>query len=245
MIKPLKILHVNTSPFGGAFTGAYRLHIALLKNGVSSKMLVCKNPKNHFLKEVYTYEKRNRAPNLINRISSRLGFPVTADQKHRAYIKRLKGDYEIISFPFSDYDITESLEYNEADIINLHWVGGFIDYNSFFKKNKKPLVWTVRDSNPFGGIFHLKNDLERNGKEWHDLNNRMIDIKRKALSSINYPVKIVGISDWIMNQSLSSDLLGKYKHCVIHNCININDFKQVDQISAKSDSEHRQGEVSF
>ena len=34
-------------------------------------------------------------------------------------------------------------------IIHFHWINTFIDVPSFFKYNKKPVVWTLHDMNPF------------------------------------------------------------------------------------------------
>ena len=43
----LKILHVNYSDItGGAAIGVNRLHTALLKNGINSKLLVCDKKSN-------------------------------------------------------------------------------------------------------------------------------------------------------------------------------------------------------
>jgi glycosyltransferase involved in cell wall biosynthesis len=225
----MTILHVATYPFGGAFIGSYRLHKALLSSGVSSKMLVSIPPENQILEEVYCYDRKSRSSNLFNKVTSRIGIPHTANQKIRHFTKDLKGDYEVISFPFSDFDITESKEYQESDIINLHWVGGYIDFRSFFLKNRKPVVWTLRDSNPFNGIFHLKNDLDRNNESWKELNNNMIDYKKKCLSTIKSPLKIVGISNWIAGQSKASLVLNRFDHKIIHNCIDSEYFKPVNK----------------
>jgi hypothetical protein len=49
----------------------------------------------------------------------------------------------------------------EADIINLHWVANFIDFQSFFRYNDKPIVWTLHDANPFTGGCHYFGKLHR------------------------------------------------------------------------------------
>lgn len=83
----MKILHVSTSAHGGAFNGAYRLHLALLKQGIQSKMIVkrCNDiTKEH--KEVYCYNKEERKTTLLSRIITRFGFPITAEQKNGSYL---------------------------------------------------------------------------------------------------------------------------------------------------------------
>lgn len=229
----MKILHVNTYSSGGAFNGAYRLHLALQKHGIESKMIVKDLPDNHNYIEVYKFNTPFRKKNNFNRIMTRLGFPVTSEQRIWKYTHNRKGKFERISFPFSDYDITISKEYDEADIINLHWVGDFLDYKSFFKKNKKAVVWTLRDSYPFQGIFHLQNDLERNDDYWKRLNNEMIRYKKKCLVQMKSSIVIVGISNFIKERSKSSILFKSFEHHVIYNCIGPDEFKKIDKDVAR------------
>jgi len=228
----MKILHINKSPFGGAFTGAYRLHKALLKNGISSKMLVSATPGNSNLKEIYVCNNKFRSPCLLNRGLSKLGFPVTANQKQRSYLKGLKGEFEIISFPFSDFDITESKEYQEADIIHLHWIAGFIDYKRFFKKCKKPVVFTLRDLNPIQGIFHYEGDKERN-KYFDNLEKKALEIKISSLKNFTEQMLIVGISNCIAEKSKHSRIFKDFQHYVIHNCIDASSYKLYDKAEAR------------
>lgn len=196
-------------------------------------MLVKDLPDNHNYTNVFKFNTPFRKKNIFNRIMTRLGFPITSDQRIWKYTHNRNGKFERISFPFSDYDITISKEYDEADIINLHWVGNFIDYKSFFKKNKKIVVWTLRDSYPFQGIFHLQNDLERNGEYWKRLNNEMIRYKTKCLAQIKSPIEIVGISNFIKEKSKTSELLRRFEHHVIYNCIDHNEFKRIDKSIAR------------
>jgi hypothetical protein len=44
-----------------------------------------------------------------------------------------------------------------TDILNLHWMAGFIDYREFFGSlpGDLSLVWTLHDMNPFTGGCHF------------------------------------------------------------------------------------------
>ena len=44
----------------------------------------------------------------------------------------------------------------ESEVLNLHWVAGFIDYRGFFRQVPPGLriVWTMHDMNPFTGGCH-------------------------------------------------------------------------------------------
>lgn len=77
----MKILQINTFPHGGAFTRAYRLHLALLKSGIASKMLIMGKQINNSLEEVYYYNKATKSINFLHRISTNLEFSITAIQK--------------------------------------------------------------------------------------------------------------------------------------------------------------------
>lgn len=232
----MKILHINTSAHGGAFNGAYRLHCALLKNGIESKMLVLNSRENFStLKEVYIYNEPFRKTNILNRISTRLGCPVTTHQKIWNASKDLKGQYEIISFPFSDFDITQSKEFKEADIINLHWTATFLDYKSFFKKCKKPIVITLRDLFPIQGVFHYYNDYENNKQVFKELENSMKLFKFNALTNSKALIKIAGISKWITEQSLKSKIHKDLEHTIIPNCIDTNQYQLYDKESLKKE----------
>ena len=54
----------------------------------------------------------------------------------------------------SFFDLTQHPLYQKADIIHLHWVSHFLDIPSFFTKNKKPVVWTLHDTQPLTGGCH-------------------------------------------------------------------------------------------
>ena len=51
----------------------------------------------------------------------------------------------------------------DADVINLHWVAGFMDHRGLFASlpKQKPLVWTLHDMNPFTGGCHYALGCQR------------------------------------------------------------------------------------
>ncbi len=229
----MNILHINATNRGGAFNGMYRLHLALLKKGINSKVLVKELSSNQKLKEVYQYNRKENHTSFFNRLSTHIGFPVTSHQKSWNLLKNRKGEFEKISFPFSDYDITKSKEYIEADIINLHWTANYLDYNTFFKNCNKPIVLTLRDLFPIQGIFHYEEDLIHNKKIYGPVNDKMYQIKKKALSKYRNSIYIVGISNWITNRSINSEIHHFFNHSVIPNCINLENYKTLTKDEAK------------
>lgn len=221
----MKILIINTFDRGGAAHSCKRLHLAFLEKGIHSKTLIRASlsawPK------TFTFTQPPENITLVAKVAKKikkilkelklysLGFK-KKDQEQE-FLKKRHDGLELFSFPNSDFDITQSPLYNEADIINLHWVSGFLDYHSFFKKNTKPVVWTLHDMNPFtGGEHYIEHifGIDHNGfpnerieEEWErrvsELNLR---IKEKALSCVDNLV-VVAPSKWLANAAKSSAVL--------------------------------------
>lgn len=230
----MNVLHVNTYPFGGAFTGTYRLHKALLESGVQSKILVRDTPKVSSFINVEVFNQRSKQETLWNRMMARVGYDTTFYQKRRRCLSGLPSfDHEFISFPFSDYDITESPLYQKADIINFQWIGDFLDYKTFFKKNKKPVVWTIRDAGPFLGIFHLENDQKKCPENWNELNKRFEKFKSSFLNAATFPIHIITLSNYLSARSRQSSIFQKFNNSIIPNCIDSNFYVGIDRKEAR------------
>jgi glycosyltransferase involved in cell wall biosynthesis len=229
----LNILHINTFSKGGAFTGAYRLHEALLDQGIESTMLVRNSLQEPAIESVRQYNVSFRRETLLNRISFKLGFPVTAIQKKKQILKERTGEYEIISFPFSNIDITKSEAYKNADIIHLHWVGDYLDYKSFFATNTKPVVWTIRDAYPFQGIFHMERDIDKNDAIWNKINKDMLNFKKVCISKAKSSLSIVGLSNYITERCLLSGVFNGLNHQTIPNCIDVDAYSVTGKRTAR------------
>lgn len=185
------------------------------------------------LREVYQYQKKERKGNFFNKVFSRVGLPVTSDQRRLYYLKNSNGKYEIISFPFSDYDITKSKEFIEADLINLHWIAGYLDYKSFFKKCRKPIVFTLRDLYPLQGIFHYEEDKERNVLNLGEIDKKLFKLKVESINGSKSKIEIVGISKWMTEKSKKSDMFKGFHHNTIHNCINTENYEIIPKSIAR------------
>lgn len=155
----MKILHITTKSKGGAGIAALRLHHALVQSGISSAYLstdLTINYNNNSIQDsFFNYKKPSFSKKLLLKIQMLL-FP-SAFQKAKKHLSDLEEQlhYEMLSLPYSKNDLNKHKLVQEADIINLHWVGGILDYDSFFSINNKPIVWTLHDMNPFFGIISL------------------------------------------------------------------------------------------
>jgi len=137
----MKILIVNTYDSGGAANACLRLHEGLLQVGVDSKALIKRKEKP--LPQTFKFQKTYNRINkfqilkekviLFFRVMGILNKPKAS--QNQLFLKQRQSGLELFSFPQSEFDITCSPLYQEADIINLHWVANFLDYESFFRKN--------------------------------------------------------------------------------------------------------------
>jgi glycosyltransferase involved in cell wall biosynthesis len=145
--------------------------------------------------------------------------------------------------PLSPFDLTKHRDYASADIIHLHWVSELLDWPTFFAKNRKPVVWTLHDKNPFSGIEHYDNSflcIDKNGdpkireKSNHEieLSEKWLNLKREVLKKRKCEIYIVSPSAWLLNESLKSELFSGFSHSLIPN--GLDETKFINHSKAES-----------
>jgi glycosyltransferase involved in cell wall biosynthesis len=238
----MKILIVNTFDTGGAGIACLRLHKALLKRGVDSKVILVRKQK----QKEKTYLIQPKKKSLFQKIKkgiykTLIEFHILKKKtsKEEMFIKNRSSKLEMFSYPFSDYDITDNEWYREADIINLHWVANMLDFKSFFETNTKPVVWTLHDMNPFtGGEHYLETiiDIDNNGqpimRKKGEVEQKVEDYYFKFKREIFKKVKnltIVTPSKWLSNEALKSSFFSKKKIFHIPNGLDKNIYKIRDK----------------
>lgn len=228
----MKVLHITSSSKGGAGIAALRLHKALCEHRVISGYLSA-NLTIDFNNEIvvddfFRYEK----PSIFKKIRAKF-------QKYFLFTRRQKATQQFISMkqklecematlPYSNYQLHSHPLVQEADIINLHWIGGILDYPSFFEKCQKPIVWTLHDMNPFQGLFHYKNDELLNSKIVGGFDLEMKQIKRKAIQSVKNGI-IVSPSKWLLEEAKKSDMFIGFSEEYVPNAIDLELFKFQDK----------------
>ena len=221
----MKVLQVNSYGNGGAANACIRLHNGLLHLGTESKLLLAEETSKQ-LKEAYSFKDyvRNLSPFKLaqQKVKEKLYY------QHEMKVKNglPSAYYNLATWV---YDITEHPLYREADIIHLHWVARFLDYPSFFKKNKKPVVWTLHDMFPFSGGYHYDMDfpLDAYQKPIKDT----ISIKKSVLPDDN--IQVVAPSRWLLSKSQESEAFGKYPHHHILYGIDTSIFRPFPQALAR------------
>ncbi len=241
----MKILIVNTYDRGGAANACLRLHEGLLQQGIESKVLL--KIKQRDLPQTFAFRKKHRPKNRFQLLKKKsiiflrvIGI-LKKNKLNREieFQKARSSGLELFSFPSTSFDITESPLYLEADIINLHWVADFLDYESFFKKNTKPVVWTLHDMNPFTGGAHYVDcnfGMDDNGfplsQEITDFECRIskenLILKQKVTKDIEN-LTIVTPSKWLQEEAKNSAVFKTKPVKYIPYGINIDLYKPQDK----------------
>lgn len=144
-------------------------------------------------------------------------------------------------------DITSLPEFQQADIIHLHWINqGMLSLRNIDKilASGKPVVWTMHDMWPCTGICHHARDCNKYEQECHhcpfllggggknDLSHRVF-LKKQALFS-GRPVTFVACSRWLEGLAGKSALFSGHTVTSIPNPINTNLFKPRNKREARS-----------
>lgn len=204
----MNILHINTTDSGGAGKACLRIHLALLKKGINSKMLVLHKSTNE--DEVYKFNYWDNTYNKIQSITKGIKyFLYDRNLRHRKFTLPLKP--EIFTFPSTIYDITTHPLYLNADIVQLNWVSGFLDEPSFFAKNKKPVIWRMADLYITGGGYHYEKGFPFDAYKKYIEEN--IKKRKKCLKNTN--LHIVPISNWTKQKAEESDLVKMFPMNII------------------------------
>ena len=231
----MRVLIVNTSErTGGAAVAASRLMKALNNNGVKAKMLVRDKesdsltvvglPKSPMLHWHFLWER------LV--IFCRLHF----SRKHL---------FEI-DIANTGSDITKLREFQEADVIHLHWINqGMLSLNGICKilRSGKPVVWTMHDIWPATGICHLTLGCHYfvnrcanckylpGGGGSNDLASRIW--QKKQQMQVDENIYYVACSRWLESEAKTSALLKGQKITSIPNPIDTHIYKKGSKEEAR------------
>ena len=231
----MRVLIVNTSErTGGAAVAANRLMKALNNNGVKAKMLVRDKesetltvaglPKSPMLHWHFLWERFV--------IFCRLHF----SRKHLF-------DIDIAS---AGSDITKLREFQEADVIHLHWINqGMLSLSGIQKilRSGKPVIWTMHDIWPATAICHLTLGCHYfvnrcancrylpGGGGNNDLSSGIWRKKQQILSDAN--IYFVACSRWLESEAKSSALLKGQKITSIPNPIDTHIYKKGNKQEAR------------
>jgi len=221
--KKSKVAHLCTQDFGGAGKAAYRLHKGLQKIGVDSTMLVLNKKSGD--PSVRVFPPEYPGPLMQSLDVSTYESPIWQQQILRwqteltKYQNRPAG-FEMFTDALSNIQLEQVQEIRDADIINLHWVAGALDYPTApLALRDKKIVWTLHDMNPFTGGCHYSGDCEKykeccgacpqlGSNIEEDLARQNWNQKYYAFQNLD--LNIVTPSKWLANCVSQSSLLSKF-----------------------------------
>jgi len=221
----IKVLHVVGGPLKyGASKGANILHKALLNLNIKSKILN-DSPNDKSI------ENSNKDivfinDSFFNKLIN-IFFLYLEKTFKLIYLNR---PAETFTLGFFGFDITNTKEYREADIIHIHWLNqGFISLSSLSKINK-PVIWTMRDMWAFTGGNHYSVGFEN--YETSYLSKIIQNFKK---NNYNKNFQFVAVSNWLKNKAEKSFVLDKYNIKKIDNNIEVKDFYLINNNIARRD----------
>jgi glycosyltransferase involved in cell wall biosynthesis len=238
----MRILHLSTSDIGGgAARAAFRLHTGLQRLGHQSTMLVLRRTSGQ-----ESVLGMKWSDNLLVRLRRRRRRR-QIERDFAPYRNNLPAGFENFSDDRTEagYDLVRQLP--PCDLINLHWVAGFVDYGIFFSHLPPgvPLVWRLADMAPITGGCHYDLGCGKFLRECggcpvlgsdreDDLSRRVWRRKYEALQKLSADrLHIVGTSRWIAEQAKRSSLLGRFPSTVIPNGLDVDIFTPRDKMASR------------
>lgn len=222
----MRVLHITYTTTGGAGIAVVRLHKALLEQGIESKVLVGQTNivSDDIVKTTETMRGRYKVPNVpvldkIIRALRRKGKCMTPMEKMEFELAKLDRKYPAyFDLPLSSFELEKHPLVEWADIINLHWISGFVDFPTFFDSVKKPIVWTMHDLNPFYGGFHHIRLRDKYFSQYENLEKESYNVKKKALAGFGN-LTLIALSSEMERLMKGHEFYKERQIFKIHNCV--------------------------
>lgn len=226
MLNELSIVHLCVTDEGGAGLCCRRIHQTMKDMGMNSHVLTMLKFSDDPDVERIHWGVKWFLYRALNKVLLYLRLPITDRVKIRMMEKKVG---EPISMPTSVFkDLHKHPLIQQADIIHLHSVTGFIDYPSFFQKVNKPIVWTLHDENLFNGLAHFSRTAVPNKK----IDKKYYNLKLSALRTAKN-LGIVFLSEMMYEKYHNHDMIKNNLSTIINNPINTNIFKPKDKSIAR------------
>lgn len=242
----MKVLIVSTSErIGGAAVAASRLCDALNNNGVKARMLVRdKQSQGAGAESVRDF---NPTVSEVSGSQWRRKWHFLWERLTIYWRLRMKREHLFeVDTASSGFDITRLPEFQEADVIHLHWVNqGMLSLKGIDKilRTGKPVIWTMHDMWPATAICHLTLGCRQfmsgchhckylpGGGSENDLAARVWRRKERLLAKAD--VTFVTCSRWLEGEAKGSALLKGHTITSIPNPIDTRLFCPGDRREAR------------
>lgn len=246
----MRILHINTYQTGGAALCMQRIGNALQQLGVECRFLLMYGDDNEYT-SVATGDtniwSRHSLLSFFQKVAYLIGIKPKYIKLRQKLDKALSENKERIftTLPLSCYrTLTSHPWVKEADIIHIHWIGNFIDFPSFFKNIKKPIVWRLPDLNPLLGCFHYLDSKNKASSQLLAIEKECGNIKHQALYK-KHNINIVAISEQMRKAICENKTLGKYPTTLINNGVDIKIYTSYNKEESRKEWNIKQEQIVF
>lgn len=229
-MSDIRILHITTHHTGGAALATFRLHQALLDSGVNSCVLTLDGDIDE--KKIIQYKSflDYRKPKGLAKLtkSALYKLNISMGRYWRMHDEARKHGECQYTYPVSPYRVENHPLVKWADIIHLHFCDDFINYPTFFKRVKKPIVWTLHDIGIGYGGFHYKNDYDRLLTYFRQIEDEFLTIKKEAILNAEN-IHIVSLSQEMFDFCHRIDYLKNKTIFIIPNGVDTTQFILFDK----------------
>lgn len=226
----MKVIQLNHSDIvGGAARAAYRVHKAIREIGIDSQMWVDSYASGDWT----VHGPKTALSRTLTKLRASIG-----GNLHRPIFNTANSVLHSPSIIPSGK--TKNLNNSDADLIHLHWVQGQMLSIAEIGRLRKPVIWTLHDMWAFCGAEHYTED-----SRWHegylkdnrpdheagfDLNRYIWKQKQKHWRT---PLQLVAPSNWLAECVRKSKLMENWPISVIHNPIDLEVWKPLEQSLAR------------
>ena len=245
----MKVNHFSTFPYGGAAAAALRTHHQLRRTNVDSRFFFHRNDrKEKFDDSVEQVEFITPRQGIVQRLFEGKKTKRRNKEIYRLYNQHIAGrDQKAETFSMAQLPETSHLAPHvvDADVIHLHWLAFFADYESFFGSIPRhiPIVWTLHDMNAFTGGCHYSSGCEKfqsgcgncpqiTNPDIKDVSVDSFQSKRQALAGRRHHV--TAPSQWMIDLAKQSSVWPESTTFEkIHLGFNLNNFFPVEKSEAR------------
>lgn len=224
----MKVVHITTIDEGGAYKAVYRIHQALLLQGIESNILL----RNKQYSTSIGYEFLD---NSLKKLISQGKNAVNYTRKRNQIYRDILGS-----------NVAEHCLVKDSDVIFLHWINSFLTIKGLEKifRLNKPVIWVLHDMWPMTGGCHCALECTHyevkcgncpfiSDKKENDLSRRNWLEKKELIDNVK-PI-FIGPSTWVVDAAKRSGLLRNKQVEKIPHCIKLDIFRPLDNIEKLKD----------
>ena len=218
----------NSDIIGGAGIAAYRIHKALLKKGINSKLFV----NNYYSGDLTVIPPKNK----IGKLNSILKPQIIKPLK-KLLVTKNKALHSLSVLP-SNWP--KKLNNSDVDLVHLHWIQNEMISIKNIGEIKKPVLMNTHDMWAFCGAEHLS--FDKRWKEGYLKNNRPDDESGYDLNRYIWKLKkrywvkpfhIISPSRWMAECVKNSALMKNWQCEVIPNCIDTEKWRPLNKLFSR------------